>query len=234
MVAVTEMPSDDPGPAPKFSATTIDQANTKEGTSSKVEDGVTESSKEKEVKQTTAEISHKPDAESQSKTEAIPEDIDGEWLDEFGRPIPDTSTSHLTRKENKALKKTRPNLDLIRKAMEAKFSAPTTPAPVIANYRLKLSPSDLQTINRILNTDGITMRWKKFETLIMHATFVTIAVGGSMVEFGSKLAEGEGCPSKILFHRLHPEAWIPYFVMKVIGKRLERVLGWGEETFAAL
>ncbi|KAK5739778.1 hypothetical protein LTR17_005064 [Elasticomyces elasticus] len=69
-----------------------------------------------------------------------------------------------------------------------------------------------------------TVRWQRLVSAMVDAGCAAISHGGSAVTF-------RHCSGSIAFHRPHPEDEIVPDVLRIMGKRLKKRLGWSVEVF---
>ncbi|KAK3616173.1 hypothetical protein LTR56_026121 [Elasticomyces elasticus] len=92
---------------------------------------------------------------------------------------------------------------------------------------IKVNKESLGLFNMMFEVTGQsgTLRWQRFVSAMVDAGCAAISNGGSAVTF--RHATGS-----IAFHRPHPEDEIVPDILRIMGKRLTKRLGWSAETFS--
>ncbi|KAF2171385.1 hypothetical protein M409DRAFT_50831 [Zasmidium cellare ATCC 36951] len=73
------------------------------------------------------------------------------------------------------------------------------------------------------------VKWQQVVTAMADAGFAATHCGGSAVSFCP--IEGASMKGSIVFHKPHPEPNVDSVMLHMMGKRLRKWFGWGNETF---
>ncbi|KAK3623239.1 hypothetical protein LTR56_021719 [Elasticomyces elasticus] len=155
--------------------------------------------------------------EASNVDQALPD-----WVANSSSPAEPASLKRTGTPASSAAAHVRSKVEISEKLAKVKVADPSTDLKLV----IRVNKESLRFFDMMFGVTGHTgtVRWQRFVSAMVDAGCAAISNGGSAVTFRHS-------SGSIAFHRPHPEDEIVPDVLRIMGRRLRKRLGWSAEVF---